>query len=61
MLVEGFGLDQRLRPPDMTSFLTPEADLFSVWHLGIPDVGTDSWSLTVGGAVTQQLTLSLDD
>ncbi|MER5530378.1 molybdopterin-dependent oxidoreductase [Streptomyces sp. NPDC002677] len=61
MLVEGFGLDQRLRPPDMTSFLTPEADLFSVWHLGIPDVATDSWSLTVGGAVTRQLTLSLED
>ncbi|MEU6375242.1 molybdopterin-dependent oxidoreductase [Streptomyces sp. NPDC046909] len=61
MLVEGFGLDQRLRPPEMTSFLTPEADLFAVWHLGIPDVATDSWSLTVGGAVARQLTLSLDD
>lgn len=61
MLVEGFGLDQRLRPPDVTSFLTPEADLFYVWHLGIPDVATDRWSLTVGGAVAQQLTLSLHD
>ncbi|MER6226710.1 molybdopterin-dependent oxidoreductase [Streptomyces sp900105755] len=45
----------------MTSFLTPEADLFSVWHLGIPDVATDGWSLTLGGAVARQLTLSLDD
>ncbi|MEU3780200.1 molybdopterin-dependent oxidoreductase [Streptomyces sp900129855] len=61
MLHKGFGLDQRLRPQDMTSFLTPEADLFSVWHLGIPDVGDDTWSLTIGGAVTRQVALSLDD
>ncbi|MFK0280886.1 molybdopterin-dependent oxidoreductase [Streptomyces sp. NPDC090499] len=61
MLEKGFGLDQRLRPDDMTSFLTPEADLFSVWHLGIPDADTSAWTLMIGGAVTHQLTFSLDD
>ncbi len=61
MLREGFGLVQTLRPQDMTSFVTPEADLFSVWHLGIPDVPTDTWTLTVGGAVARPLTLSLRD
>ncbi|MFF3851005.1 molybdopterin-dependent oxidoreductase [Streptomyces sp. NPDC002328] len=45
----------------MQSFLTPEADLFSVWHLGIPDVAADRWSLTVGGEVAHRLSLSLDD
>ncbi|WEO93444.1 molybdopterin-dependent oxidoreductase [Streptomyces sp. FXJ1.172] len=61
MLHKGFGLKQRLRPEDMTSFLTPESDLFSVWHLGIPDVATDTWSLTIGGRVRRRLVLSLDD
>ncbi|MER6027645.1 molybdopterin-dependent oxidoreductase [Streptomyces sp. NPDC001851] len=61
MLRKGFGLTQELRPEDMTSYLTPEADVFSVWHLGIPDVPTDTWSLTVGGRVGRRLTLSLDD
>ncbi|MEV5872880.1 molybdopterin-dependent oxidoreductase [Streptomyces sp. NPDC052101] len=61
MLHEGFGLVQRLRPEHLTSFVTAEADLFSVWHLGIPDVSPDSWTLRVGGLVTRELTLSLDD
>ncbi|MCC4321345.1 molybdopterin-dependent oxidoreductase [Streptomyces malaysiensis] len=61
MLHEGFGLEQRLRPQDLTSFLTPEADLFSVRHLGIPDFAGDTWRLAIGGAVTRQLHLSLDD
>ncbi|WP_229881197.1 molybdopterin-dependent oxidoreductase [Streptomyces alanosinicus] len=61
MLHEGFGLVQRLRPEHLTSFITAEADLFSVWHLGIPDVGPDSWTLRVGGLVSHELTLSLGD
>jgi DMSO/TMAO reductase YedYZ molybdopterin-dependent catalytic subunit len=61
MLREGFGLVQILRPQDMTSFVTPEADLFSVWHLGIPDVPTNAWTLAVDGAVERPLALSLDD
>ncbi|KOV58221.1 hypothetical protein ADK64_37260 [Streptomyces sp. MMG1121] len=61
MLRKGFGLVHRLRPERMTSLITPEADLFSVWHLGVPDVSTASWTLTVGGMVTHALTLSLDD
>ncbi|MER6382854.1 molybdopterin-dependent oxidoreductase [Streptomyces sp. NPDC001250] len=61
MLHEGFGLVQKVRPEHLTSFITPEADLFSVWHLGIPDVSPDSWTLRVGGLVSHELTLSLGD
>ncbi|MGN5377294.1 molybdopterin-dependent oxidoreductase [Streptomyces lasalocidi] len=61
LLRKGFGLIQKLRPEHMTSFITPEADLFTVWHLGVPDVCADSWTLTVGGMVSRALTLSLED
>jgi DMSO/TMAO reductase YedYZ molybdopterin-dependent catalytic subunit len=61
MLRRGFGLEQRLRPEGMTSFITAESDLFSVWHLGVPDVTTEAWTLEVGGAVRHPLSLSLDD
>ena len=61
MLQDGFSLDERLRPEYMTSFVTPESDLFSVGHLGVPDVTAEAWTLEVGGAVERHLTLSLDD
>ncbi|WP_177240206.1 molybdopterin-dependent oxidoreductase [Streptomyces monashensis] len=61
LLHKGFGLMQKLRPEHLTSFITPEADLFTVWHLGVPDVRADSWTLTVGGMVSRTLTLSAED
>jgi DMSO/TMAO reductase YedYZ molybdopterin-dependent catalytic subunit len=61
MLREGFGLVQTLRPEGMTDFITPEAELFSVWHLGIPDVQARDWTLAIGGRVTRPLTMTLDD
>src|ERR1700754_2130276 len=61
MLYEGFGLVQNLRPERMTAFITPEPDLFSVWHLGIPDVSADGWSLTLDGMVARPLRLTLAD
>ncbi|WP_369393033.1 molybdopterin-dependent oxidoreductase [Streptomyces sp. CG1] len=61
MLREGFGLAHRTRPEHLTAFITPEADLFSVRHLGIPDVSPGSWTRRIGGLVTRELTLSLDD
>jgi DMSO/TMAO reductase YedYZ molybdopterin-dependent catalytic subunit len=59
MLWEGFGLVQTLRPEAMTAFITPEPDLFSVWHLGIPDVPTNEWTLTLRGLVARPQTLTL--
>ena len=49
MIREGFGLVQTLRPESMTDFVTPAAELFSVWHLGIPDVQGRAWTLSIGG------------
>ena len=37
------------------------AGLFSVWHLGIPDVQERAWTLTIGGRVARPLTLDLND
>jgi sulfane dehydrogenase subunit SoxC len=59
MLREGFGLVQTLRPEGMTDFITPAAELFSVWHLGIPDVQARAWTLAIGGRVARPLTLTL--
>ncbi len=61
MTVEGFGLVQDRRPHELTTFVTPERDLFRVWHLGIPDVEADRWALRVGGLVGAGLSLSFDD
>ncbi|MET8957516.1 hypothetical protein ACWEQN_44015 [Streptomyces sp. NPDC004129] len=38
LLSKGFGLVQNLRPEQMTSFITAEADLFTVWHLGVQEI-----------------------
>lgn len=61
MLHDGFGLVQNQRPEHMTSFVTAEQDLFTVWHLGIPNVDTSEWTLALGGLVDRPLTLSLDE
>ncbi len=61
MIREGFGLVQTLRPESMTDFVTPAAELFSVWHLGIPDVQDRAWTLTISGRVARPLTLDLED
>ncbi len=54
MLTEGFSLHQPLRPEHLTSYLTLEDDLFAVWHLGTPDTPTETWQVTIGGAVMPQ-------
>lgn len=61
MLQDGFGLVQNQRPEHMTTFVTAEQDLFTVWHLGIPDVDTREWTLILDGLVDRPLTLSLDE
>lgn len=59
MLREGFGLIQNQRPEDMARFITAEEDLFAVWHLGIPDVPVDEWTLHLTGMVERRLSLTL--
>jgi DMSO/TMAO reductase YedYZ molybdopterin-dependent catalytic subunit len=61
MLEKSFGLVQTLRPEGMTKFITPAAELFSVWHLGIPDVRNRAWTLTIRGRGETLRTLTLDD
>lgn len=61
MLREGFGLIQNQRPENMTGFITAEEDLFAVWHLGIPDVPLDEWTLHLTGMVERPLMVTLQD
>jgi len=61
MRAAGFGLRQRLRPEDMTDRVTAEEDLFRVWHLGIPEVATDRWEISIEGLVARPRTVDLAD
>ena len=39
----------------LTSFVTPEPDLFVLAHLGIPSLPREDWSLTVTGMTATPL------
>lgn len=45
----------------LTSFVTPEPDLFVLAHLGIPSLPREDWSLTVTGMTATPLVLRFDD
>jgi sulfane dehydrogenase subunit SoxC len=57
----GFGLIQDRAARDLTEYLTPERDLFRVWHLGIPAPDPNRWTLRLGGKVERPLALGLED
>jgi DMSO/TMAO reductase YedYZ molybdopterin-dependent catalytic subunit len=45
----------------LTSWVTPNEDLFSVGHYGTPEIDADAWGLEVTGLVERPRTLTLDD
>jgi len=45
----------------LTSFVTPEPDMFVLAHLGIPSLPRDDWSLSVTGMTTTPLVLRFRD
>jgi len=45
----------------LTSFVTPEPDMFVLAHLGIPSLPRDDWSLSVTGMTAAPLALRFDD
>ena len=59
MKTAGFGLVQKRRPHELRDFVTPEDDLFRVWHLGIPDLDPSRWTLRIEGLVERPQSLSL--
>jgi hypothetical protein len=50
-----------LPPPQMQGRFTLTQDLFVHCHLGIPQLETNSWSLTIDGLVAQPLRLGFSD
>lgn len=44
---------------DLTSWITPNAQVFSVGHYGTPTVDTDKWRLEISGLVRQSKSLTL--
>jgi DMSO/TMAO reductase YedYZ molybdopterin-dependent catalytic subunit len=46
---------------ELTSFITPEPDLFVLAHLGVPLVARSDWCLSVEGMVANPLSLSFED
>ena len=50
-----------LAPHRMRERLTPTQDLFVLCHLGVPQLETDSWSLTIDGLVARPLCLRFSD
>jgi DMSO/TMAO reductase YedYZ molybdopterin-dependent catalytic subunit len=45
----------------LTSFVTPEPDMFVLAHLGIPRLARGEWSLAVTGMATKPLVLRFED
>jgi len=45
----------------LTSFVTPEPDMFVLAHLGIPSLARDDWCLSVTGMTATPLVLRFDD
>jgi len=57
------GIHREIRCPvsDLSSFVTPEDQLFILAHLGIPIVDRDAWRLAIGGLSARSIELSFDD
>jgi sulfane dehydrogenase subunit SoxC len=60
MTNEGLVREQKLKPAQMTSWLTPTEDLFVLAHMGIPQTSAENWSLEIGGLVGVPLRLDYD-
>jgi DMSO/TMAO reductase YedYZ molybdopterin-dependent catalytic subunit len=50
-----------LKWDQLTSWITPNDQIFNVAHYGYPEINVADWSLTVSGWVKKPLTLTLDD
>jgi DMSO/TMAO reductase YedYZ molybdopterin-dependent catalytic subunit len=50
-----------LPPHQMQARFTPTRDIFVLCHLGVPEIETASWSLTIDGLVAQPLRLRFSD
>ncbi|KKB73070.1 MULTISPECIES: molybdopterin-dependent oxidoreductase [Bacillus] len=61
MKYSGFGLIQNHDINSLSRKITREADLFKVWHLGIPDINERKWMLCINGLVDRPIELSLED
>lgn len=46
---------------DLSSWITPNEQIFSVGHYGTPEVDLAKWRLEIGGLVRKPKTLSLDE
>jgi DMSO/TMAO reductase YedYZ molybdopterin-dependent catalytic subunit len=60
MLRSGFALHQPALAA-LTEFRTPLPDVFWVTHMGIMDVPTEGWTLSIDGMVDRPVTLSWED
>src|SRR5437764_4127983 len=52
---------QMLRWEQMTNWITPTDQIFSVSHYGTPEMDINKWNLEVSGLVKNPNTLSLSD
>ncbi|MBI1175914.1 molybdopterin-dependent oxidoreductase [bacterium] len=50
-----------LKWDELTSWITPNDQIFNVAHYGYPEVNVADWKLEVGGWVKHPLTLTLDE
>jgi sulfane dehydrogenase subunit SoxC len=50
-----------LLPHEMVSRITPAADLFVLSHIGIPDIGSEKWTVAVDGMVARPRSFTLND
>lgn len=61
MKFSGFGLIQNQDKDSLSRKITREADLFKVWHLGIPGINNREWMLSINGMVDRPNQFSLED
>ena len=52
---------KQVRWQDLTSWITPNKDLFAVSHYGVPNVDLDNWNLEVTGLVKRPAKFTLDE
>ena len=57
----GFVRDLRLAPHELIEPVTPQADLFVLAHLGVPQIDVATWRLEIGGLIDRPRTFSFGE
>ncbi len=57
MSIAGLILDYPTQPHEKTARVTPTRDVFTVAHMGVPQMNAENWSLEIGGLVDTPRTL----